>query len=141
MKKIKMCIVLLGFSILVLLTSCTKIIKTELIDVDVIIDEVYHKDSYYDYVYVGNRKEYYYGAFGDYERRYNPEINRIKVKYENVYETIESKALYEKYKNCVGQTIKGTLKIDIFNNGDVSKTIIINGEQQWITSDGHESKI
>ena len=134
-----MCIVLLGFSILVLLTSCTKLIKTELIDVDVVIDKVYHQDSYYDYVYVRHGMEYYY--LDGYEKIYNPEINWIRVRYEDVYETIEGKDFYEKYKNCVGQTIKGTLKINTFNNGDISKTIIINSEQQWITSDGYENEI
>ena len=126
MKKIKVYISFLCISILILLTSCAELIKTELIDVDVVIDKVYHRDDYYDYVYVGDNMGPYYGGFGNYRRRYNPEVNWVRVRYENVYETINSKTLYEKYKNSVGQTIKGTLKINTYDNGEVYKSILID---------------
>lgn len=99
--------------LLMFLTSCAKLIKKESYEVDVVIVDTYHRGSYFTNIYNGKV----------FMQQFHPEVNEVKVRYEDIYKTFDSQALYEKYKDCVGDTIKGILEVKTYDNGKIKRNI------------------
>lgn len=95
------------------MTGCAKCISTEYESVEVKIVDEYHRGAYSIPVRVGK---------GTHIRRH-PAVYRITVEYNGIEYTINGSDTYNKYKDKIGQTAIGTLKIRKYDNGIVKYDI------------------
>ena len=100
--------------LMVVLTGCAKIIKTEYKTVDVEITDKYHRAAYLTPIRAGKVTTMVT----------HPAVYRIYVKYEGVEYTISGSGIYNQYKNKIGQTIKGKLRIDTYDDKTVRYDIV-----------------
>lgn len=114
-RKIIAIIMLIGtiFS-MIILSGCAKVINTEYKEVDVKITDTYHRAAYTTPIRAGKVTSIVA----------HPAIYRIYVAYEGIEYTLNGNGIYGKYKNKIGQTVKGKLKIDTYNDNTVKYDII-----------------
>lgn len=111
MKKV---LIFMLIAVLVMLTGCAKVINTEYKEVDVKITDTYHRAAYVTPIRAGKVTSLVT----------HPAVHRTYVEYEGVEYTLNGSGIYGKYKNKIGQTVKGKLKIDTYDDGTVRYDII-----------------
>ena len=104
-----MTIVFLMFS----LVGCAKLVSTEYKNVEVNIVDEYHRGMYITPVFNGKTTTMIT----------HPAVYRITVEYNGVEYTISGSDTYNKYKEKVGQTVVGTLRIRTYDDGTVKYDI------------------
>ena len=104
-----MAIVCLMFS----LAGCVKLINTEYENVEVNIVDEYHRGWYMTPIRVGKVTT----------TVTHPAVYEIIVEYKGIKYTISGSDTYNKYKEKVGQTTIGTLKIRTYDDGSVKYNI------------------
>jgi hypothetical protein len=95
------------------LTGCAKLVNTEYSDVEVTITDSYYRGMYITPVY--NGKSFTYIT--------HPATYRITVRYNNVEFDISGSETYDKYKDKIGETAIGVLKICTYDDGTVKYNI------------------
>ena len=110
----KRVLIFMLIAVLVMLTGCTKIINTEYKEVDVKITDTYHRAAYVTPIRAGKVTSVVT----------HPAIYRIYIEYEGVKYSLSGSGIYYKYKNKIGQTVKGKLKIDTYDDNTVRCDII-----------------
>lgn len=95
------------------LVGCAKLINTEYQNVEVNIIDTYYRGARLQPIRSGKVT-----TFITHPARYE-----IIVEYKNVKYTIDDSTTYNKYKNNVGQTAIGTLKICTYDDGTVKYDI------------------
>ena len=111
MKKI---LILITLAILVLLTSCAKLISTEYEEIEVKITDTYYRAPYRTPVRTGKTTTYIF----------HPAAYYTYVEYEGIEYTLGGSNTYNKYKNKVGQTVHGKLEINTYDNDTIKYNII-----------------
>ena len=101
-------------AVLVTLTGCAKLINTEYKEVDVKITDKYHRAAYATPIRAGKVTSVVT----------HPAIYRIRVEYNGIEYTLNGSAVYRQYKNKIGQTINGKLKIDTYDDGTIRYNIV-----------------
>lgn len=100
------------FMIMILsLTGCAKLISTEYENVEVKITDVYYKPSYTTTTYNVTLKMPMVQS--------HPAVYRITIEYNGIEYTLSDSDTYNKYKDKVGQTVVGTLRIRTYDDGTV----------------------
>ena len=105
----KSILIFMLIAVLVTLTGCAKVISTEYNEVDVKITDIYYRAAYVTPLRVGKVTTFIT----------HPAIYQIYVEYEGVEYTLSGSGIYNKYKNRIGQTVKGKLKIDIYDDNTI----------------------
>ena len=113
MKKIIL-VLLSVVTMMVLLAGCAKCIGTEYQNVEVNIVGEYYRGSYVTPMRVGKVLT----------MQHHPAKYHITVKYNGVEYTISGSDTYYKYKDKVGQTATGTLRIRTYDDGAIRYDII-----------------
>ena len=101
-------------AVLVMLTGCTKIINTEYKEVDVKITDTYYRAAYVTPIRVSKVTSVIT----------HPAVYHTYIEYEGIEYTLSGSSIYNKYKNKIGQTVKGKLKIDTYDDNTVKYDII-----------------
>lgn len=89
--------------------GCSELISTEYQNVEVTIVDEYYRPTIIQPVLAGKVTTFIT----------HPSVYRITVKYNDSKYTISGRETYNKYKNKVGQTAIGTLKICTYDDGSV----------------------
>ena len=110
----KRVLIFMLIAVLVTLTGCAKIINTEYKEVDVKITDTYHRAAYVTPIRAGKVTSLIT----------HPAVYRTYIKYEGIEYTLSGSSIYNKYKNKVGQTVKGKLKIDTYDDNTIRYDII-----------------
>lgn len=110
----KKALIFVLIAVLVTLTGCAKVISTEYKEVDVKITDIYYRAAYVTPLRAGKVTTLIT----------HPAIYRIYVEYEGVEYTLSGSSIYNKYKNKIGQTVKGKLKIDTYDDNTIKYKII-----------------
>lgn len=110
----KRVLIIMLIAVLVVLTGCAKVINTEYKEVDVKITDTYHRAAYVTPIRAGKVSSVVT----------HPAVYRTYVEYEGVEYTLSGSGIYGKYKNKIGQTIKGKLKIDTYDDNTIRYDII-----------------
>ena len=116
MKKIfiMILVLMLGCSIL---CGCAELVSTEYETVDVEIIDEYYRGPYTSFVFSGK-------VLIPISR---PATYRIDVEYDGVKYSIYDSDTYNIYKDRVGDTVKATLKIRTYDDGNVTRDITALG--------------
>lgn len=116
MKKIKMkkALIFILITVLVTATGCAKVINTKYKEGDIKIINIYHRAAYVTPVHAGKVTTFIT----------HPAIYRTYVEYEGVKYTLSGSNIYNKCKNKIGQTVKGKLKIDTYDDKTIEYKII-----------------
>ena len=107
-------LVFMLIAVLVILTGCAQLINTEYKEVDVKITDKYHRAAYVTPVRAGKATMMIT----------HPAVYHISVEYEGVEYTISGSTVYGQYKNKIGQTVKGKLKIDTYDDETIRYDIV-----------------
>lgn len=107
-------LVFMLIAVLVTLTGCARVINTEYKEVDVKITDTYHRAAYVTPLHAGKVTSLIT----------HPAVYRIYVEYGGVEYTFSGSDIYNKYRNKVGQTVKGKLKINTYDDNSVKYDII-----------------
>ena len=110
----KRVLVFMLIAVLVMLTGCAKIINTEYKEVDVKITDTYHRAAYVTPIHAGKVTSVVT----------HPAIYRTYIEYEDVEYSLSGSGIYYKYKNKIGQTVKGKLKIGTYDDNTIRYDII-----------------
>lgn len=102
------CLILFSF------VGCAKCISTEYENVEVTIIDEYHRGVYMTPMRVGKVTTFVT----------HPAVWRITVGYNGVEYTIGGSDTYNKYKDKIGQTTIGELKIETYDDGTVKYGIM-----------------
>lgn len=116
MNKIKYC--LLMVVTIILLTGCAKCISTEYSSVDVKITDEYHRASY------NTTMMRRVGKVMTPHIVHHPAVYKIEVEYDGIKYSISGNETYYKYKDSVGETVKGNLETKKYDDGSVRHDII-----------------
>lgn len=100
--------------VLVMLTGCAKVINTEYKEVNVKVTDKYHTAAYVTPIRAGKVTTMVT----------HPAVYRVYVEYDGVEYSLSGSGVYNKYKNKIGQTIKGKLEIDTYDDGTVRYNIV-----------------
>ena len=101
-------------AVLVVLTGCTKVINTEYKEVDVKITDIYYRAAYVTPLHAGKVRSLIT----------HPAVYRTYIEYDGIEYTLSGSSIYNKYKNKIGQTVKGKLNIDTYDDNTVKYDII-----------------
>lgn len=104
-----LCFIMLTIS----LVGCAEVVNSERQEVDVVIVDSYHRGAWLQPMYNGKFTTYIT----------HPAVYQITVTYNDIEYTISSQALYNTYKNRIGQTVTGILEIKQYDNGRVTQEI------------------
>ena len=115
MKKIKLVPVI--FLIMLVFTSCAKVVKTENEVVKATIIDTYHRNQIIQPIVVVVNK------MPITQIRTIPEVNRITVKYGNIEEDFSGKTLYNQYKDSIGTEIDVILETTYFDDGTTKQKL------------------
>jgi hypothetical protein len=99
---------------LVTLTGCAQLINTEYKEVDVKIVDKYHRAVYVTPIRAGKVTSMVT----------HPAVYRIRVEYDGNEYTLNGSTVYNQYKNKIGQTVNGRLKIDTYDDGTIKYNIV-----------------
>ena len=110
----KKALIFILITVLVTLTGCAKVINTEYKEVDIKITDRYYRAPYVTPVRSGKVTTFIT----------HPAIYRIYVEYKGVKYTLSGSSIYHKYKNKIGQTVKGKLKIYTYDDNTIEYKII-----------------
>ena len=109
MTKINKFILISLIIVLIFLTGCNKVVKTEYQDVNVKIVDVCHQDM----------SLYRVGGM----TMYKPSKHEVTVEYNGVTYKFDNEKLYNKYKSKIGKDVPAVLTIFTYEDGKVSEDI------------------
>lgn len=108
--------------ILLVITGCAKVVKTEEEAVKATVVDAYHRSMIVQpYTIVINNRLHV-------QTRVIPAVNRITIKYGDVEEDISSQALYNQYKDRIGAEIDAVLITTYFDNDTTKQRLEIRSE-------------
>jgi len=93
--------------------GCAECISTEYTEVPVTVVNEYHRASWVRRVWTGK----------SFAMITHPAQYEITVDYDGIEYTFNSKELYDKYKDKIGQTVTGELEIKTYDDGTVTYDI------------------
>lgn len=99
---------------LLLMVGCSKEVCTEHKNVEVVIVDSHHEDSYVTYTYVD----------GNFMPIVWAEKNEIIVEYNGNKYVVKGQAVYYKYMDKIGETVAGTLEIKKHDDGTEKYSIV-----------------
>lgn len=109
----KRVLIFMLIAVLVVLTGCAKLVNTEYETVDVKITDKYYRSAYMTPVRAGKATTFVT----------HPAVHRIYIEYKGVEYTISGSTVYHQYKDKIGQTVKGKLKIDTYDDESIKYSI------------------
>lgn len=107
---------------LLAITSCAKVVKTEEQTVKATVVDAYHRGQMIQpYTIIINNHPHV-------QTRIIPAVNRITIKYGIIEENINSRTLYNQYKDSIGAEIDAVLITTYFDNDTTKQRLEIRGE-------------
>lgn len=94
----------------VLLTGCTKIVRSEEIEIQATIKGTYHRDAYTECVNSGSSI-------------INDEVNTVSLEYDDEIYTLHGIEYYQYCLDRIGSVVSCTLVIDYYDDGSTKKRI------------------
>ena len=107
-------LVFMLIAVLVTLTGCAQLINTEYKEVDVKITDKYHRAAYVTPIRAGKVTSMVT----------HPAVYRIRVEYDGNEYILNGSTVYNQYKNKIGQTVNGRLKIDTYDDGTIRYNVV-----------------